>query len=188
MSRLRPILIVLTGLLLAAALTGLVVRESQGRQGGREVALTLQGVDPRDLLSGHYVAFTLAEPLGENEMCPVTLINSPPGTAWVALSPKRGHWQATGMSPDRAKAARLGMLTVRGEASCDPRGDHQVTLNIGLNRFHAAQADAQRISMAISRWDNSRPTPSYALVSIDKDGHARLKGVQIGAERVMLDW
>lgn len=188
MTRLRPLAIILAGLLLVAALVALVVRENAARDDGQEVALTLQGVDPRDLLTGHYVAFQLVEPLSPGEMCPVTLMDRDTGTGWVALSPKAGHWQATGAAADRAKAGRLGVLTVRGEASCDPGEIHEIRLNIGIDRFHASQADAERISALIRTWNNEARPPAYALVSIGRDGRARLKGVKIGAERFGLDW
>jgi hypothetical protein len=188
MTRLRPLAILLAGLLLTAALIGLVVRENAARDAGREVALSLQGVDPRDLLSGHYVAFDMVEPLTPGEMCPVTLMNPEAGTGWVALSPKGDHWQATGMSGDRAKAARLGVLTVKGSASCEPGDPHQIRLDIGLHRFHASQADAERISALIRTWNNDARPPAYALVSISPDGRARLTGVQVGAEKFGLDW
>lgn len=188
MKRLRPLAILLAGLLLAAALVGLVVRETASRDEGREVVLTLQGVDPRELLSGHSVIFQLVEPLNPGEMCPVTLMDPRAGKGWVALSPKGDHWQATGRAADRATAARLGELTVRGQASCSPDDPHQTTLEIGVTRFHASQADAERISAAIARWRPGEPVPAYALVSIGRDGRARLKGVRIGAERFGLDW
>lgn len=188
MSRPRPILIMAAGLLLAAALTALVVREHQARAAGREVALTIQGVDPRDLLSGHYVAFTLVEPLKEGEMCPVTLLDPSPRRGWVALSPKGDHWQATGMAADRATAARLGVLTVRGSAGCEPHGDHQIRLEIGVHRFHASQAQAEKATGDIGRWNPGGQAPAYALVSIGKDGHARLTGLLVAGHRIGLDW
>jgi hypothetical protein len=188
MNSLRPLLILLAGLLLAAALVGLVVRENQARNGGREVALTMQGVDPRDLLSGHYLAFDLVEPLSEAEMCPVTLLDPVARTGWVALSPKRDHWQATGMADDRAKAARLGVLTVRGEASCYPHGNHEIRLEIGVHRLHATQADAERLAAVLNRWNDGKRVEGYALVSVGQDGRARLTGVRIGGERFRLDW
>ena len=60
MSRVR-----LRGLLLALALLDIVVfgawitREEAGRRFGVEVRLPVEGYDPRDLLSGHYVRFRL---------------------------------------------------------------------------------------------------------------------------------
>ncbi|MDQ0464185.1 putative membrane-anchored protein [Caulobacter ginsengisoli] len=192
MSRLRPILIVLAGLLLAGALTALVVREHQARAGGREVALTIQGVDPRDLLTGHYVAFSLVEPLREAEMCPVTLIGPAARQGWVALSPKGdpkdNHWQATGRAADRATAARLGVLTVKGSATCLPQEGHQIELDIGITRFHASQAQSEQIARDIPRWNSNGQAPAYALVSIGQDGHARLTGLLIAGHRIGLDW
>ncbi len=194
MRRLRPILIVLAGLLLAGAMTALVIREHQARRAGREVALLLQGVDPRDLLTGHYVAFTLAEPLREIEMCPVTLINPAISSTatWVALSPtgdaKDNHWRATGQAADRATAARLGVLPVKGSAYCTPLGDRQIHLDIGVSRFHASQAQSERIARDIARLNPGGQAPAYALVSIGKDGRARLIGLLIAGHRIELDW
>jgi hypothetical protein len=193
MSRLRAILILAAGLLLSAALVLLVLHERQARLEGKVVALALQGVDPRNLLSGHYVALNFAQELRPQEMCPVTLSNPPDvSIGWVALSPRGDPednlWQATGMAVDRATAARLGVVTVRGSALCDPRGEgHVITLEIAINRFHASQAEAERLTRLIGLAGGEGP-PAQALVSIGKDGRDRLSGLRVGAERVMLDW
>lgn len=193
MSRLRPLLVLLAGLLLAGGLTALVLHERQARDEGREVVLRMQGFDPRDLLSGHYVAFTLVEPLRPGEMCPVTLIQRPTAgppdpaeRAWVALSPREDHWQATGAGASQAAAARLGVLTVRGRAVCEPGEPHQINLDLGLTRLHAAQDQAERLSRAL-RAGGENP-PVYAVVSVGRDGRPRLKGVRLGNERIDLDW
>lgn len=189
MSRLRPLLILAAGLLLAAILVGLVLHERQARAEGQVVALPVEGVDPRSLLSGHYVDFRLVEQMAGNELCPVTLSrSSAPAEGWVALSPKGDHWRATGQAADRKTAARLGVLTVRGSAHCDPRVNNDITLEIGISRFHASQAEAERFSRLINRWNPEQPAPAFALVSIGKDGHARLVGLSVGGERISLDW
>ena len=190
MNRLRPILIVVAGLLLAGALTALVIREHQARASGREIVLTIRGADPRDLLTGHYVAFSMVEPLKATEMCPVTLLNPTMRLGWVALSPKGDHWQATGWAADRAIAARLGLVTVKGSAYCEPHGLHHIQLDIGVNAFHASQAQAEQIARDISRWSpgTQEPPPAYALVSVGQDGHARLTGLLIAGHRIGLDW
>ena len=54
----------------AAVLIGFVVNEGIARSSGQEVLLPVEGVDPRDLLSGHYVQLAFNQRLEPGEACP----------------------------------------------------------------------------------------------------------------------
>ena len=58
-----PLRIVIVAALCVAGLIGLVVRETMARNSGTEVLLAMEAVDPRALLSGHYVIVQLRESL-----------------------------------------------------------------------------------------------------------------------------
>jgi hypothetical protein len=195
----------LAAALLIALLTGMLLREERQRRDGREVLLATEVVDPRDLLTGHYAALSLAEPLAVGEACPpgsrdlfgaapsLTDRREPPG--WVALQRRGDHDVAVGMAKSREAALRLGAVAVRGMLKCAaPRAAKdglegapgQVVLDIGVSRFHADQSMAEGIEAAVrsSRADQ-RP---LVIVSVGTDGRARLSGVVIGRKRVMLSW
>jgi hypothetical protein len=190
----------LAAALLVALLTGVLLHEEQLRQSGREVLLATELVDPRDLLTGHYAALSLAEPLTMGQACPPgsrdlfaaapSLFNRHESLDWVALRRQGDHDVAVGMAKSREAALRLGTVAVRGVLKCvAPRSNDapgQVVLDIGVSRFHADQSMAEGIEAAIrsSRAD-LRP---LVIVSVGSDGRARLSGVAIAGKRVMLSW
>ena len=197
--RIAPQRIAIVAVLLIAALTGLTLHEEQLRQSGLEVMLSIQAVDPRDLLSGHYAAISIQQALGDAP-CPPGAATQPdvptplaPGTRrpaqWVALTPAGDHYIPTGMAATQAAAQRLGPVVVRGTLVCVAGGGAIPTvasLSIGVTRFHASQQDAETIGTALQQWQN--PPPAYAIVSVGADGKARLKGVQVAGKRSMLSW
>lgn len=173
---------------LALALIGLVAREGQARAAGREVLLAMEAVDPRELLTGHYAQLRLADRVPIGTRCP-------PGTIegagdWVALTPDGARHRAAGTAPTRAEAEAIASLVVRGRAQCSP-GDPAgalVSLDLGVDRLHAAQAEAEAIERALRPGADGLAPPAFAVVSIGRDGRARLKGVIVDGRRVSLDW
>jgi hypothetical protein len=200
MIRIIPARILAAAVLLIAALTGLILREERLRQSGREVMLSIQAVDPRDLLTGHYAAIAVQQSFAPGAPCPPGAARQPdvptlfaPGprrpAQWVALSPAGDHYVPSGMAVAEAAARRRGPILVRGALSCVDGGGTLPTvasLDIGVKRFHTDQKDAEAMAAALQQWQN--PPPAYAIVSIGADGKARLKGVQIAGKRSMLSW
>lgn len=196
-----PLRIVVAAGALAAGLVGLVVREGVARAQGQEVRLAMAAYDPRALLTGHYVAFELQDS-AKNGACPPGvgaggLISDP---RWVALSPDGDRHRVSGASRTRDGALRLGEVAVRGSAWCrfergaaDRSHARQVVrLHIGVERFHADQAQAQAIERELMGGrravEGTPPPPAFAVVSIGRDGKARLKGAIVGRRRIDLDW
>ena len=183
------ILIVAAGLI--AALVGLVISESRARASGREVALPMEAVDPRNLLTGHYVALRLTQRLPAGQPCPDSPSAYEAGK-WLGLT-GQGRFVRTAESRqaalggDAAQAVRGGVYCAR-MAFGDREGD-AVTLDIGVDRFHADQDEAQRIERALParRADGSAPS-AFAVVSVGADGRARLKGVIVDGRRTDLTW
>jgi GDYXXLXY protein len=202
--------IIAVAVLLLVGLTAMVLREEQLRQSGREVLLNLETVDPRDLLSGHYAALSLEEPLAPGAPCPSTQtapgalgflnrVKAPDG--WVALSRKGDHYAPVGLAATEAAAKKLGEIPVRGSLYCvdgllqtgpdtPPATQTMTVLNIGVSRFHADQAQAEHIAAGIpvAVPGKALPPPAYAIVSIGADGRARLKGLQVAGQRLTLSW
>lgn len=183
--------ILLASLLLCAALVGLVARESHLRTAGREVAVPISAVDPRNLLTGHYVALSLNQPLAPGATCPETdQTNRRDG--WIGLRLADGRYLTAGDS--RAAVLKAGAdLAVRGQAIClrsgSDRGEDRVTLRIGVDRFHASQGEAEAIERRLrGRIPGTEQIRDFAVISVGSDGRARLKSLVIEGRRTNLDW
>jgi len=191
--------ILIVAALCIAALVGLVVRESLARDSGQEVQLAMGAVDPRALLQGHYVIVALVEQLAPEAPCPVSFEQGSalaPHDTWLALAPNGDHHTVSGVAASRREAARLGALAVRGGASCfqpttldgEPPEPALIQADLGVSRFHINQTDAQRIERVLGAPGANNSPRVYAIVSIGADGRARLKGLNVEGERLMLNW
>lgn len=183
--------ILLVASVCAASLIGLVVSEGFARQGGQEVLLPMEAVDPRSLLSGHYVRLGLTQRLSPTETCPAA-----GDWSWVALRAEAGRYVPVGGAVSREEAQRLG-LPVKGTFSCapptPPSGDDPgtpgwIALDIGVDRFHINQRDALRIEEVLRAQNVDEETRAFAIVSVGRDGRARLRGLSIDGERLELSW
>lgn len=191
-----PARILAAAVLLTLALVGLVVREGMARAQGQEVRLAMAGYDPRSLLSGHYVQFQLRSELPAGTLCPPGSNDFAQASQWVALRRAGDHHVPSGAAASRAGAARLGDLVVRGRLFCDGpeagpsarrEGPTSVSIDLGVDRAHFEQRQAEALEAALrARGDD--PAPAFAVVSIGRDGRARLKGLIVGGRRSDLDW
>lgn len=168
------------------ALTGLVAHENIARASGTEVLLPVEPVDPRSILSGHYVTIDLRQPLAAGASCPP---GTTPGLStvrrkptWIALAPQGAAYGFVAVAPTRAAAKARGGVAVRGTATCWDGDGGSVTLDIGIDRFHINQEQAQRIERVMQ----TRAGNTYAIVSAGRDGRARLKGLVVQGERLEL--
>lgn len=183
--------ILAASLLLCAILVGLVLRENHARATGREVAVPMAAVDPRNLLTGHYVALNLAQPLAPGATCP------PPGErpsrdGWVGLRSADGRFLRSGERREAVLQAGAD-VAVKGQAVCFANGfggaRGSVTLRIGVDRFHAAQTEAEAIERRLRGRDPIEGAiRDFAVISVGGDGRARLKGLMIDGRRSDLDW
>jgi uncharacterized membrane-anchored protein len=183
--------ILLVAAVCAAGLIGLVVSEGAARQGGQEILLPMEAVDPRSLLSGHYVQLGLTQRLNAPAVCPAE-----GDYEWVALRQDAGRYVAVGGAASREEAQRLG-LPVKGTLTCSPptpaTPESQafpgwIRLHLGVERFHVNQADALRIEQVLREQNVDEATRAFAIVSVGRDGRARLKGLMIDGERLDLNW
>ena len=187
-----PLRIAAAAAVLVLLLVGVVLRENGARAAGREVLLPMEAVDPRDLLTGHYVALRLSQQLALGQPCPRERTNFEEG-GWIGLKPFEGHYRFTGVGATRQAALAGGaQLAVRGGVYCSRTafGDAEadvVTLDIGVDRFHADQDEALTIEKAL-RQRRQGEAPAFAVVSVGDDGRARLKGVIVDGKRTDLTW
>ena len=173
-------------LVLAAALTGLVVREGLARAHGREVTLAIDAYDPRSVLSGHYVRFQLIDTTPPGQPCPPG--TQAPNADWVGLSRADGRYRVTGAAASRHEAQALGEVVVRGHATCAGHLEdaaRPIRLDVGVDRMHTDQRHAEAIARALTARDGP---PALAVISVDDSGKARLKGLIVQGRRIGLSW
>lgn len=183
--------ILLVAVLCAAALIGLVLSEGAARQSGQEILLPMEAVDPRSLLSGHHVQLGLTQRLTAPATCPAA-----GDYQWVALREEAGRHVAVGGAASREETQLLG-LPVKGTFTCSPPTPATpeseafpgwIRLHLGIERFHVNQADALRIERVLREQNVDEATRAFAIVSVGRDGRARLKGLTIDGERLELSW
>jgi len=180
--------------LCAAALVTLVVSEGVARASGEEALLPMEAVDPRALLQGHYVQLSLAQRLESGARCPQI-----EGDAeWIAFNRDEGRvLRFAGGARSRDGAQQIAPVLVKGTFTCsepasgvdgNPGTPGSVWLDIGLDRFYINQTDAVRIERILREQRPGEETRAFAIVSIARDGRARLKGLVVDGERLELNW
>lgn len=178
--------------LCAAALIGLVISEGYARQGGQEITLPMAAVDPRALLSGHYVQLSLTDRLEAGEVCPES-----GEWQWVALKPENSIYVVAGGAFSRAQAELIGPLPVKGTFFCSAPTPQElgvepapgwVTLDVGVDRFYINQSDAMRIERVLREQQPDEEVRAFAVLSVGRDGRARLRALIIDGERFELSW
>jgi uncharacterized membrane-anchored protein len=186
------------GALCLLALVSLVAFEARARAAGTEVILDLEPVDPRALLSGHYVILGFAQTLAPDAACPpiAEVSWSRRHEGWVALRREGDRHVVSGAASTRAKAERLGEIVVRGAATCNPPtpstkdgpgAPGAVRLELPVDRYYADQDEAEAIEKAM-RDRAAEEARVAAILSIGKDGAPRTKGLIVDGERVELTW
>ena len=187
--------ILATALLLTIALIGLILRENRLRDTGREAILSIDAVDPRDLLTGHYVALRISEARPDLAVCPkglptaatpglMRLAPGPDGRHHLVTGPKvRGELKVTGFADcqDTALSERVPAVPGSSALAAPPI----VTLDIGVDRYHADQDEAEAIDKVLR---NRNPGSAAIVISVGPDHRARLKGLILNGKRTDITW
>lgn len=198
-----PVRILAAAAVLTLLLVGVVARENFARDQGQEVRLALAGYDPRSLLQGHYVQFQLREDFPKETPCPpgATDLVGLDREGWIALKRTGDHHAPAGAARTRGEALKLGDVAARGWLDC-ARGStlvlgapdvsspevEMVTLHLGVDRIHLDQKSAEALQADLQRAVPGGAPPGYAVLSIGRDGKARVKGVIVGKRRIDLTW
>ena len=194
-----PVRIAVAAGVLALGLVGLVAAEGAARAQGQEVRLAITGYDPRSLLTGHYVQFRWVDTVPAEQACVWKGRRlDARRVGWYALRREGDAHRLVAAAATREAALRAGDLAVRGKASClgvswvRPDGKETtspvtVTADIGVDRIHLEQDEAEALEKILQGRDGE-PPPSWAVLSVGRDGKARLKGLIVGDRRVDLDW
>jgi uncharacterized membrane-anchored protein len=177
--------ILAAGAFLSLMLAGAVYVNASAVAAGQEVIVRAQGFDPRSFLSGHYV------------MLAYDFSNAPTGAPECAFREGARIWAGFTAKPGKNETAYPTFACARGDlpaglVAFKGKATGYGRVNYGLERFYAPQKDAERIEKALMRFNPDIPPdkqpPVYAVMSIDKDGQARLKALLLGDERIELSW
>ncbi len=181
--------IIAAGALLSLILGGAVALNANAVAVGQEVIVTAHGFDPRDFLAGHYVrlAYDFSTPTIAAPDC----YNKKGATVWVSLSTPPGMTDLQAADVACSRAELNSGLVLKGKSTGYSR------IEFGIERFYATQEDAERIEKALRGINPGAPTEMQppeeqirvrAVLSIGKDGQARLKALLLGNERIDLSW
>lgn len=186
----------------AIGLIALVAWESRAREQGTEVRMAMEAFDPRNLLTGHYAALQLTDRLPDGVPCPPRARPDRRGRAWIVLRRAGDRHRVAATFSTREAAERSGRgVVVRGRVDCLGRTaapasrslPSVVRTDLGVERFYAEQAEAEAIETALRGappWSVGADDPpaAFAVISVGRDGRARLKGVIVEGRRIDLDF
>jgi hypothetical protein len=137
----------------------------------------------------------LTQALPPDQSCPPRTQAYSEG-GWLALRADGVQHRFVGAGPTRdATKARGGDVLIRGGVYCSRvavgeagQSREAVTLDIGVDRFHAGQDQAEAMDKVLRDRRDPAAAPAFAVVSVGDDGRARLKGVILDGKRTDLDW
>lgn len=121
------------------------------RASGVEVILPIEGFDPRDLLSGHYLTYRVDYGV---EGCP-----SDNGQASICLRPRRGIYAEGELPADCT-------LFIHGQ--CENN-----LFNAGIERFYIPEEDSTMLEEKV------RQNKGEIVLSVDTDGNAAIRDLLI---------
>jgi|GEM_PF-4603100 len=198
MSRARPILF--ASAFLVAAVATRIGWEGYQRLAGHEVTMSVVGIDPFELEHSHNSPLVFEDLFPPDTICPTPVGNKDRvlifGGHWLSILPVRGagalgdadeghRWQGVDAWASGMDAKSTGRLAVMGTASCRPWANGiAIRTQIGIDQFHATEAEAIVIRAALRRVYG--PPKTQAVLSIGLDGRARLLGLIVNGQRIDL--
>ncbi len=147
--------------LIAALLFPIVVlaanawMNQQQRDSGKEMTFPIQGFDPRDMLSGHYLVFEIDYSIDAGNGCPASDI-----VATLCLQPEKRVYPSDELPPKCS-------LYLQGH--CNNQGQ----FSAGLERFYIPQEIASALEEKI------RDGKAEVILSIDNNGHTVIRDLLI---------
>lgn len=150
-----------------AILAAIPLRQVRARAAGAEITLATLPVDPRDLLSGHYVIIRF-----EAEEAPLGRIDARvrvDAPAWLVVERAEPAWRAVAIVPDRP-AARPDRVAIRANL-VDGHADIPFA-----ERFYIPEARRAEVDRALAA------SRGVALVDlkVDRGGNVALMRLRVG--------
>lgn len=126
------------------------------RNAGTEVIIPIEGFDPRDLLSGHYLIYTVKYGFSDKDGCPASSI-----PATVCLQPEPVKVYESGDLP--AHCTQF----IRGQC------DDSARFTAGIERFYITEKHARTLDRLV------RDRKGSLVLSVTPDGDAAIKNLLI---------
>ena len=164
-------------LLMSLFLAGMVVTHASARAGGTEVRLSMEPVDPRDLLLGHYVIIqTPVHRLSLDGLGGDTGHSWQRGDSiWVVLTESEGVFNPVSVHRRQPEG-----LSIQGRVFFSSPGwtdeGPVLTVRYNLERYFASPEDA----LALEELRNE--SRLRLIVSVGSDGSAIIRGLEIDGE------
>jgi len=169
----------LLAFLQSATLAVLVFDRVRLLQTGREIALPIVPVDPRDLFRGDYVELSYA--VGQ---VPTRLIEGPPpqpnAAFYVTLEKAQdGSWAPIKLTRDKPPETSTERIVLKGRSrfgrlSVDPSNANAVnSVRYGIEQYFVPQGEGPRLEAL------ARDKKLAALIAVDARGNAAIKGLII---------
>lgn len=152
---------------------------------GREIALQVIPIDPRDLFRGEYVILgydisQISASKGGSEKFAENLPRR--ALIYVTLTPgAEGAWVAKELSVDYPKTVAPSDVVMKGYVRATFRAGNEasdtVAIRYGIESYFVPEGTGKALEQSV------RDKKIQALVAVANDGTAALKGLVIGGER-----
>lgn len=164
--------------LMSLFLIGMVVTHASARAGGTEVRLSMEPVDPRDLLLGHYVVLqTPLHRLSLSEIGGDTEHGWRPGERiWVALTESEGVFNPVSIHRRQPDGISIQGRVLHSAPGWTMDAGTVLTVRYNLERYFASPEDA----LALEQLRNE--SRLRLIVSVGSDGSAIIRGLEIDGE------
>lgn len=177
-------LLIFVAFVQTAALFKIVYDKDRLLKTGREIAMPVKPLDPRDIFRGNYVTLgydistlnTSQVPAGSFDKFPVG------AAAYVTLTPNpAGGWAVSSVSSEFPKAASPADVVLKARVDRMWRGqtgsDGVLSLRYGIETYFVPEGTGRALESKV------RDHKIDAILAVGPDGSAALKGLVVDGER-----
>jgi uncharacterized membrane-anchored protein len=178
-------LLLMVALVQSAALFKMVYDRDRLLKSGREITMPTQPLDPRDIFRGDYVTlgYDISSLRKSNMPQQTTFDDLRPGSiVYVMLTPDSATgWKGVGVTPDypRQVAPTDVVLQARVKTlwQAENKSDALLGVRYGIESYFVPEGTGKALETKV------RERKIEAIVAVDADGTAALKGLVVDGER-----
>ncbi len=166
----------LAATVLCLILCGILYNENRLAREGIPATLSVEGFDPRDILSGNYVELSF---FSEQNIAPKCY-----GETYLGLKRERGKALVIGDFPSPEAVRKAGLIGTIGSCQFDKQDEkanppYKVRVMLPISRFYANAETALALEKALQ----DPQTQAIAEISLGSDGKARLRALIVNGKR-----
>jgi uncharacterized membrane-anchored protein len=169
----------IVALVQTGVLAGMVIDRVRLLQTGREIVLSIQPVDPRDLFRGEYVrlGYDIAR-------VPMRLLEGPAPARndpfYVTLEKSGETWQAIRIARDMPRETSADRIVLKGRSSqrwpAAPGPNATLWVRYGIESYFVREGEGRRLENLV------RDKKMAARIAVDGRGNAAIKGLVIDGQ------